>query len=299
MKINNKILLLLLLAHPLVDIAQDRSNKVKNVSGSYTEEIPSHLSLDEAKQAFSKLAMRNAITKAFGPGTVLTTDRIEYTTWEEEQFHTETEVYTHAEWIGGDPEKSECIPSSKDGKAYLTCNVSGKARSIDRARTQIKTHLLRCPKKEECRTQNLDHNKPFYLFFRSPTTGYLTVFLQYQNTVQQLVPYANMKNDLLKIERDTDYILLSKEHPGDLTIYEVDEFMAYTEQAQSIEKIILIFSPNKYAKPPMNTPPNQQNNQGELPPQTTAKAFGKWLQNAMATQQSLQQDYIHYRIIKP
>ena len=269
------------------------------VHGTYADYAPIHLTPLEAKNSFIENARRNAMTEAFGLGVVSTHDQ-SYSNWKQqngvttdlsEQFFTQTDVYSSGTWIR-DTKAPECTQTTKENRTYLSCEVWGEAQKIERATVQFETYTLNCTDlKKQCQTTTFDSEDPFYLYFKSPVNGYLAVYVQYDDTVQQLLPYSKMSGRPLEIIHDQDYLFFSKEHPPQgLPLHLIDEFEVYTDQPLSVEKIITVFSEQSFDKPLLET--------DMMPPYTNAKKFGKWVQQLIALNPTTQIDNSYYKISK-
>ena len=194
------------------------------------------------------------------------------------------------EWLETDKEefKEESRLSEKKGnkefEVWLTCQISGSVREILKPKLDFQAEPLSCPK-SNCRTTDFGNGEQLYVYFRSPSSGFLSIYaVQDDQTAYRLLPYQEMEapyEDAIPVKADYEYIFFSQQ-PGhsyfsDFSIYKVDEMVMETTKDKEFMQLYMVFSTEKFSKPILNS--GKVVEQGLLPKSLTQSRFEEWIQN--------------------
>ncbi len=138
---------------------------------------------------------------------------------------------------------------------WLICEVKGKARAIEQAEIMFETFAFGCQEPHKCNSGQFIDGDSMYLYFKTPTRGFLSVFMVEQGLVYRLLPYAQMQDEYescVAVEADKAYLLFSPEHRKYFEGYPlVDEYgLNLPEGGQPLANLIyVVFSKEPFAKP--------------------------------------------------
>lgn len=258
-----------------------KEGRVATVSGTYIIEIPSYMSLDQAKQEALLKAQNLAIENEFHSVVSRTTQ-----TWIENIGGTSSAA-THDESLGqvrgvwlGDEAEPQYKQITKDGKNWLEVTVKGKVRELITAGIQFEALPLCIEPRKDRSTREFKNGQDFFLYFRSPVDGYLTVFLldNTSNNVYTMLPYQSSGLGAYRINHDEEYYLFSllKARPDDGN---VDEFVINSTKGKPEEfnNLYIIFSPNVFYKVNSTNAQHKLSEELILPSSLPFKDFNKWL----------------------
>lgn len=138
---------------------------------------------------------------------------------------------------------------------WLVCEVKGVAREIQEVQVNFLTYPYNCQEPEKCNDGAFKNNDSMYLYFKSPVSGYLSVFMVEQGLVYRLLPYAKMNapyESHVPVKADQDYFLFSPEHRDYFEGFPlVDEYglVTYSSQEPLSNLLYVVFSTKPYNKP--------------------------------------------------
>ena len=273
--------LLSLAAFLALTTSAKKEGREASVSGTFMIEIPSYMSLDQAKHEALVKAQNQAIENEFGSA------RTNYTISLIDNNNMSSDIKTHifnhgmvrGVWLG-DESEPKYKQIFQDGKNWLEVKVKGKVRELITAGIEFDAQPLCIEPRKDRATTEFKNGQDFFLYFRSPADGYLTGFLfdNTSNEVYTMLPYQNSNLGHYRINHDEDYFLFapSKAKPDDGT---VDELIITSTEGKQEEfnYIYVIFSPNVFYK--VNSTKDQQRLSDELilPSSLPYKDFNKWL----------------------
>lgn len=274
-------LMLFLTSFLALPISAKKEGRVATVSGSYLIDIPSYMSMDQAKQEALLKAQNRAIEDEFGSS--MSTNTISWV--ENRDGDATTNVIAESQgqvkgvWLG-DLEVPQYNQVLKDGKNWLEVKVKGRVRELITGGIQFEAKPLCIEPRKDRATTEFKSGQDFFLYFRSPADGYLTIFLldNTSNQVYTMLPYRNSGEGSYRINHDEDYFLFapSKAKEGDGPI---DEFVitATEGKREEFNNLYVIFSPNIIYK--VNSKVGQQQLTDELllPSSLPFLDFNKWL----------------------
>jgi hypothetical protein len=191
----------------------------------------------------------NTQTKSISGQTVMTTD----------QMSAISNTMVKGEWVSdqaGFPKLRYTLrDKGNEQEIWLICEVKGKAREIEQAEVVFETFVFNCQEPRKCNSGQFTNGDSMYLYFRTPTKGYLSVFMIEGGMVYRLLPYAQMEGQYescVKVEADKEYLLFSPEHRQYFEGFPlVDEYELNTaDDGQPLANLVyVLFSSEPFAKP--------------------------------------------------
>ncbi len=303
--------------------AQD-TTKIYRISGEAQSNWDENKQTEEEIQKeLEKAATINALEKAFGTVIVqgnttyiknVTTGKLTKTT---EQFTMIGQTYVRGEVLEvlsknfSVQESKQKIKRKKIVTKFMKCEISLKAREISEIKQEFSSFPLSCNTSLKCKTTEFFTGDDLYFYFKSPSSGYITIYLDDNKTAQRILPYQQVPQEMengLPVEADKVYIFFSTlaEHnfykmPG----FSVDELVLQAQTDQDINRLFVIFS-----KQPLNKPLLRENLNKEIlteyareknftvPKALESANFQKWLMQNRYMRQDIQVEIIDITIDK-
>ncbi len=266
------------------------AQKIVKVSGSAQVRVERYMTLDETQEKAKELAIINAIENEFGTYTEQKFDmRIEdgKTT-----FNTIGTTKVKGEWIETtdisfkDNFRTETGSYGKQNVRYVTCIIKGRAREIA-SKANIEYQVLNSPV-FSARTTDFYDGEQLYLWFRSPVSGYLSVYLDDGAMAYCLLPDTYSPDEFASgvyVEGDKDYLFFSPLH-NNMHQSQVEEYLMFTNRKIEYNTLYIIFSEEKFVKPGLKSKEKQEGK--ILPRSLSAEKFQKWLAEQRAASTSFQ-----------
>lgn len=259
------------------------SQKVKDVSATYTYHASETISMEDAKRIAIERAKIQAIADEFGTivsqtnSTVVSNQNGESDT----QFFSLGGSDVKGEWIA-DNKDPELSISYVDNTLVITAKVWGKARETKHAEYDLLIQTLR----NGMESESFRNNDRFSVDFSSPVNGYFSIWLADDNIKQVycLLPYDNANGEAREIQSRKKYTFLST---ADTKYPYQEETILTTERERDVNRLIFIFSTKKFTMPITD--------EGEYVPELTTKKFEKWLQNNRVKDENM---YVIHRMIE-
>ncbi|GAH77390.1 unnamed protein product, partial [marine sediment metagenome] len=173
------------------------------------------------------------------------------------------------------------------------------------------TYPLACTNLK-CRTTSFMENDVFFLYFLSPVSGYLCVYLDDAQYSQCLLPYKNIPVEYesgMPVKADREFIFFSREPEHNYfndEDFEEDVYTLYSDSKKDINRLFIIFS-----KTPLNKPKLDDNVKTGLlteqeivegytmPKALKSEDFQKWLNKCRSYgKENMQVDIIDITITK-
>jgi len=266
-----KILFVILLT--LSAFYTEAQNKPKIVEISGVGEVywdPMKQNKEEAQNQAEELAKVNALETAFGVVIVQGNTTVIKSLTEGEKTTTQTKF----DMIGNTFVKGEVIEvvgkkftevkgTKKEGKntietTVIKCDITLKAREITEAKLDIKSFSLACNTSLKCNATDFKNGDDFYLYFKSPVSGFVTVFYDDNTNAARILPYQKVPVEFengMPIDADKEYVFFSnnKKHnyyKGKALL--IDELQLSTEQDKEMSRIYVVFSKTPLNKPALN-----------------------------------------------
>lgn len=264
--------------------------KIYVAKGTAKVRMEDHLSREETIEIAREQAIYNAIESLFGSHvskdafvdiedgessvTIKGDSEIkgEWLKTTKESFHEETRKVKNPDGKG---QKSEI---------WIVFSIEGKVREITSPLINLEFLSLDCPNLD-CATTDFNNGDSFYLYFKTPENGYLSVYLADSKQAFRLLPYSEMSTEYLHnvpVKADNEYILFNPDRTSDyfenFPYYYADEISLDTEDEQEFFKLYLIFSPKPFTKPILE---EEVEIEGEYttPKFLTRKNFDVWVQD--------------------
>jgi hypothetical protein len=248
--------------------------------------VENNMTRDDARKEVRQLAIVNAIENVLGTYVEQETniDIVEGQT----NFKILGNTKVKGEWLETKDEKFEEFTRQAEGEfgdeteIWISCRISGVVREIVKPKLAFQAQSLNCPQ-VQCRTEKYYRGEYLYLYFRTPTDGYLTIYLQDPEAVYRLLPYGEMMGQYLNavpVRADREYLFFSNDPQHDyfpgFPTDRVDELEMWTEYEKEYVNLYVIFSTVPFNKPILNA--GKVIHQGmSLPKSLTTKAFNAWI----------------------
>lgn len=249
--------------------------KTKKVKVEYIYHLSANVSQEEAREIALQRAQAQAIADEFG-SLVTQSSRIYVETDEE---NSNTDFLS----IGGSELKGEWIETTEEPKfefitdgneIALKVRVSGVIREIEGTKVAFEAKILRNGTSDSSESDNYISGDDLYLAFKSPTSGYLAVYLiDADKQAFCLVPYGRQEDGFFTIKANERYIFFDPNNAKGVDKTAVDEIIVDTDKVKERNRILTIFSPNKFFKA------NDNQTDKELPRNLDYGEFQKWLSN--------------------
>lgn len=274
------LLLLTVFSWTLVSIAQEDIRE-KKAKGSYTYEIPKSMSYEQACQAALVKAQNDAIAEAFGLSMMednsLFISNIDGKS--STSFHSSSRGSVRGVWLADEAEP-QYEKFLQNGRDWVKVTVKGRVREIVSAGIDFEAAPIRYKADKELATDVFKNDDNFFLYFKSPVDGFLTVYLFdiAANEVFRLLPYQNSGAGSYPIKFGHDYYFFSTEHAS-ADDGQVDEMVLTCAEGKPEEynQLFIIFSPNKYATRLSTTEQRRISDERIIPSSMEYKDFNKWL----------------------
>lgn len=227
------------------------AQKIKIVSGEYTFYSPETMSITDAKRKALEQARIVALEDGFG--TIVnqsnTTVMINNNSETDENFVSLNSSDVKGEWIEDLEEPQYSIVPGQHFTA-VTCKVKGKAREIVAAKIQYDYKILRNGRDKRFESLNFKDGDDMYLYFLSPVSGYLMIFLldETTQTVYSLLPYKRDLNSAFFIEKNKEYILFSPDDADPDIKKFVDEYVLSCDEEKEYNTLYVLFTTDKIFK---------------------------------------------------
>jgi len=261
------------------------SQKIEEICGEYTYIIPENVTLEQAKRIAIERAKIEALANKYG--TIVSQVNTSHVQTDNEKSNISfsslggTEV--KGEWL---EDTKEPIVSRKfeNDLDRITAKVCGKAREITSVRIDFLSKILNKPD-AKLETDIFIDRESFFLSFRSPVDGYLSVYLfDNKETCYCLLPYMNDKTGKVQIKGGKDYLFFSKEHVPAIGRSEVDEYELRCNESIENNYFYIIFSPNEFTK----ANDSRAKDEKELPREIPFKDFRKWLYDSRTRDEKME-----------
>lgn len=229
------------------------------MEGNYSKEALKQKAIETARIkamgdefGYSIVQGVNTQTKTLSGQTVLTTSALNEV----------SNTMVKGEWISDD----KGFPTTKftvrekngDQEIWLECEVKGRARKIAEAKVNFETFTYKCKEEpKKCATTQFKENESMFLYFKSATKGFLSVFMLENGKVFRLLPYREMENEYeswVPVITDKEYLLFSPENRNYFQGFGmVDEYgLTLAEDKTPLANMIfVIFSEKQFKKPLM------------------------------------------------
>ena len=263
------ILVLLLSCLSLNVIAQ----KPVRVKATYTYHANKNETPSDAERIALQRAKIKAIEETFGVNVSETAAGISSTLFDEDYFSSYTNSSIKGEWIEtiGDPVYEYAFD---DRTPVITCTVEGLVKEITGIRTEYEVKILKNSPNERYASTDFKNGDEMYVYFKSPITGYLSIFLlcHDDDSALCLLPYRESSQGTFKVEADKEYFLFSKDKAS-IDRETVDEYTLTSDRQMEFNDVVIIFSPDKFNKVSLKVKEEELTAIKE----TSIEKFNKWI----------------------
>lgn len=249
--------------------------RTKKVRVEYTYYIPANVSPETAREIAIQRAQAQAIADEFGAVvTQSSTVRIETS-----NEHVNTDFLSiggselKGEWIEtiGEPE-IEYITDGKD--IALRVEISGLIREIESAKVPFDVKILRNGTSDAHESEVFKNGDDLYMSFRSPSGGYIAIYLiDAENQAFCLLPYQGQENGFFSTKANRRYLFFHPDFAESVEKDRVDEIITETNLGRERNRILTVFSPNKFFKAA------DRQTEKDVPRNLSYAEFQKWLAN--------------------
>ena len=249
--------------------------KTKKVQAEYIYNVDSNISPEEAKQIALQRAQAQAIADEFG-SLVTQQSQVVIETSDESSttdFLSIGGSELKGEWIEtiGTPQY-EFITNGND--IALRVRVNGVIRELEGSKVPFDVKILRNGISNANESDFFKNNDDLFMAFSSPSAGYIAVYLiDAEKQAYCLLPYQNQETGFFQVKANHRYIFFHQEYAEGIDKNDVDEIITETSLAKERNRILTVFSPNKFFK----ATDNQTNS--DLPRNLSYADFQKWLSN--------------------
>jgi hypothetical protein len=283
------------------------SQKTVKSKGTAQIEFPDNLTRQEVKRQAEELATIDALEKAFGRvviqgnTTYISNVQTGKQTETKSAFNTIANTSVKGEVVKvisvefTDLTGARTIEGKKETYIEIKCDIEIEAREVATPPVNFTAFTLNCTE-ERCKTTDFRMDDPLYMYFSSPSSGYISIFLDEEGNTQCLYPYNTMPVEYeggVPVKADKKYILFSKQAEFNFTGY-----FAYTPSPRIINRIFIIFSKTPLNKPSLSDVKVDESGY-KLPKALKSEDFQRWLNKYRSYEKAnVEVDYIDITISK-
>lgn len=226
------------------------AQKRQKAYGEYIFYVPETMSLEQARHIALERAKIQILAEKYG--TVIDAASASMIRNENGNSTINTQTYSKSlikgEWLEtiGEP---EYLTKYANGQLVLEVRVCGIVREITESKIDVKTRVLRNGIDERFEGTDFNEGDEMFISFQAPVEGYLAIYLHDGNgSVYRLLPYSRQSQPSIKIEEGKRYIFFSSEEADGIPEELVDEYVMTCTKDIEINRIYIIFSPNRFTK---------------------------------------------------
>lgn len=248
------------------------ANPVKTVEGEYTY----YGDRDDSPADCKRKAAQHARVEALRQfGTIVSHNVFQFDSDDgksaESRFLSLSESEVKGEWLGDIGEPQYETSFSSDDTLVVKCKIKGKARAISNEAVDFETLVLRNGTDRRNADTSFRDGDDMYLYFSSPVSGYLSVFLQDESgETYSLLPYPRSARNELKVNKGWDYVFFDRNRGGN-EFGTVEELVLTASGKREYNKVYVVFSPNLFSSPAVRFKSDG------APPSTDGETFSEWL----------------------
>ena len=250
------------------------AQKTEKICGEYTYIAPENVNVEQARQIALDRAKIEALAEKFGT----TVSQNNATIVENTNGASDVRFLS----FGGSEVKGEWIETTKEPQydvsykegvgTIVKVSVCGKAREIAGAGIDFTAKVLKNGTEAKFESENFRDGDSIYLLFRSPSDGYLAIYLiDESQTAYCLLPYMNASSGNVRIKSGKEYVFFSERQADHTESAIVNEYVLTTGKSAEQNFLYVIFSPNEFTKA-------NDTKEGEaLPRELRYSDFQQWL----------------------
>lgn len=251
------------------------AQRTEKVTAKYVYHAPDNISLEEAKHTALERAKIEAIAETFG----MAVSQSNFTTITSRNGKTDTDFFS----LGGSEVKGEWIETIgepkyaityEQGMLVISVSVSGRIREVISIKVNFKAKILCNGTDLKYERSDFRSGDDLYLYFQSPTDGYLAVYLvDASQKAYCLLPYRNQNDGIYKVKATVPYLLFSKDKAIDDMRLLTDEYVMTCLREKELNRIYVLFSPKPFSK----ALDQERQHERLLPRELEYKDFQNWL----------------------
>jgi hypothetical protein len=263
------------------------AQEVVTAEGYAQIRLEDHMSKDEAREEARQQAQINAIESVYGAYVERDSDvNIEEG---RTRFRIIGQTRVRGDWLktvsekyGEKKEKIQGRPR-KETETWISCRIEGRIREIGLPETALEFTPLNCPELI-CRTYDFRDGEPFYLSFRTPVDGYLSIYIRDESEhVFRLLPYLKMPEryvNTVPVSADNSYLFFLNQENYDyfpeFSYMMIDEVVMSAVQPEEFLDLYVVFSTSDYQKPLLDSV--VEDKAGNIMPKSLdPEKFEEWL----------------------
>jgi hypothetical protein len=209
-----------------------------------------------------------------------------------QNFVSVSNALVNGEWIKTLEEKVSFVNDSSG--RWVKVFVKGIAVEIKRLKFEPQVSTANCLS-TKCITTEFKSGEQFYLNFKSPKNGFVSIYCDDGTKTQRLLPYSNSETDIgYEVLGDHEYVFFSKTKGANFA----DEIELFTNAEIEINKIYILFSEDKLTKPNLDIDNRAADFNAILPKSTESSKFYDWFQKLRLSNKNLQVNEIDILIKK-
>lgn len=268
-------LILIAIVVPLVLSAQ----KTLTVSGSYTFNAPTNISLDQAKAIALERAKNEIIAEHFGTvvGVNNYTEVSNVDGKSSVKYLSLGESEVRGEWLETQGKPTYKVKYEQNF-LVVTVSVTGTIREITTAKVDFQAKVLRNGTEDRYESDSFKDGDDIYISFESPVTGYVAIYLYDQEGMNRLLPMGSSNEGSIMVQGGDKQVFFKQ------IVYQYSATTGRTVETpksiyhlvsnseSELNRIYIIFSPNKFTRPN-----DTVGSQEDLLPSLSFESFQKWL----------------------
>ncbi|MDE6378683.1 MAG: DUF4384 domain-containing protein, partial [Duncaniella sp.] len=224
--------------------------KTTVVSTEYIYQVPENVSPDQARETALTRARAQAIADEFG----MTVNQVTSVTVENNNGNSSSDFLS----MGGSELKGEWIEDLEapvfeyitDGaNIAIKVKIKGRIRETKGSKVSVSTKILRNGTADSHEADQFVSGDDLYVSFSSPVDGYTAIYLvDNADNAFCLLPYQAQTDGIFKTKGNQKYLFFHPDHSHGIRPADVDRIVVDTELERERNRILILFSPNKFYK---------------------------------------------------
>lgn len=282
--LKNVTFLFFLLVFSLLAFAQ-KPKEIKE-SGTCKMRIEKTMSEADAERICIERAKIDAIEKAFGQtiiqgnSTYIKNKSTGEQTESSNIFSNISESLVNGEWIE-DLKKPEIKKFLDNNELWIQADVYGLIREVKSIPIAFQATPLNCTN-TTCKTTVFRDGDDFYLYFKAPEDGYISVYLDdpEQQKTFRLLPYKSekIKTTNYPVKADKEYIFFKADNKAGNELIDELSLALNNSKIPEMNKIFILFNPKEEFGKPMLNDNSSATPKTETPLELASEDFQRWLQ---------------------
>ncbi len=265
------------------------SQTIKNASGMAQLRQEEHMSKEDLRDQLRHFAIINAIEREYG--TYVSQESFVDIDDGNTQFKIFGKTVIMGEWLKTTKEDfQEEMRKTKDGRRnrnelWMTLKIQGMVREVTQPEIGFDFFTSNC-RRPACKTSIFENGEPMYLHFRTPVSGYLSVYTIENDLAYRLLPYQNMPaayTNSVPVESDKDYVFFApygeSDYFPDFSRLLIDELVMVAEKDREFLQLVIVFSTEEFLKPGLAGLEADLKAGYEIPKSLSAADLNRWLES--------------------